>query len=733
MNRKLLTSFVALSVFGATSCSQGSPVSSDPSPEIEASTETTESHAADPNIWMEDVEGERALDWVRTQNERSLAGLKDDPLYETLYAEALDIVNASERIPYGSVRDGEVYNFWQDETNVRGLWRKTSLESYGTDSPDWETILDFDKLATDEDKNWVYKGANCFSAKGDERWACMVSLSNGGKDATEDREFDLASKSFVEGGFVVPEAKSGISWLDYDTLIVATDWGSDGSTLTESGYPSVVKKWTRGTPLSEATEMFAGDKTDVGIWPTVLELDDGTRIPMVVESDTFFTSKYFMFPEGSTEAVQLQIPAKSSPVGVFENLLYLTLQEDWTFSGTTGDYTYKTGSLVAIPVSDSLLNEGEVEVVQQVFVPNARQSIESVTIAKGEVLMTLSDNVKGAVYSIKASENGFDVTPLDLPENGALSVTFASDEEDVVFINYEDFLTPDSLLAYTPATGEIETIKSLPAKFEAEGLVVEQYEATSTDGTKIPYFIVHKDDIPMDGTTPTLLYGYGGFQISMTPGYSALRGKLWLERGGAYVLANIRGGGEFGPDWHQAGLKTKRQIVYDDFIAVGEDLIAKGITTPEHLGIQGGSNGGLLMGVMLTQRPDLWNAVLVQVPLLDMLRYHLLLAGASWVDEYGHPDVPEEREWLEKMSPYNNFDPEADYPEPFFMTSTKDDRVHPGHARKMAKLFEDAGKPFLYYENIDGGHSAAATLKETANRVALEVTYLNQKLMSDGE
>ena len=561
----------------------------------------------------------------------------------------------------------------------------------------------------------------------------MVSLSNGGKDATEDREFDLASKSFVEGGFVVPEAKSGISWLDYDTLIVATDWGSDGSTLTESGYPSVVKKWTRGTPLSEATEMFAGDKTDVGIWPTVLELDDGTRIPMVVESDTFFTSKYFMFPEGSTEAVQLQIPAKSSPVGVFENLLYLTLQEDWTFSGTTGDYTYKTGSLVAIPVSDSLLNEGEVEVVQQVFVPNARQSIESVTIAKGEVLMTLSDNVKGAVYSIKASENGFDVTPLDLPENGALSVTFASDEEDVVFINYEDFLTPDSLLAYTPATGEIETIKSLPAKFEAEGLVVEQYEATSTDGTKIPYFIVHKDDIPMDGTTPTLLYGYGGFQISMTPGYSALRGKLWLERGGAYVLANIRGGGEFGPDWHQAGLKTKRQIVYDDFIAVGEDLIAKGITTPEHLGIQGGSNGGLLMGVMLTQRPDLWNAVLVQVPLLDMLRYHLLLAGASWVDEYGHPDVPEEREWLEKMSPYNNFDPEADYPEPFFMTSTKDDRVHPGHARKMAKLFEDAGKPFLYYENIDGGHSAAANLKETANRVALEVTYLNQKLMSDGE
>ncbi|MAK62377.1 MAG: S9 family peptidase [Ponticaulis sp.] len=728
MSPKLLTSIFALSLFGAASCSQGSQVSSEPAPETEASTETTATTDTDPYIWMEDVESERALDWVRAQNERSLAGLKDDPLYEKLYSEALEIVNASERIPYGSVRDGEVYNFWQDETNVRGLWRKTSLESYGTDSPEWETILDFDQLAADEDKNWVYKGANCFSAKDDDRWACLVSLSDGGKDATEDREFDLATKSFVEGGFVVPEAKSGISWLHYDTVLIATDWGGDGSTLTESGYPSVVKKWTRGTPLSEATEMFAGDKTDVGVWPTVLELEDGTRIPMAVESDTFFTSKYFMFPDGIDTPVLLQIPEKSSPIGVFENLLYVTLQEDWTFEGVSGPYTYKSGSLVAIPWTDRLLQEGVVTSIQQVFVPNDRQSIESVTITKDEVLMTLNDNVKGAVYSIKKSENGFDVTPLDLPENGALSVTFASDKEDVVFINYEDFLTPDSLLAYMPETGEIETIKSLPEKFDADGLVVEQFEATSTDGTKIPYFIVHKDDISMDGTTPTLLYGYGGFQVSMPPSYSALRGKLWLERGGAYVVANIRGGGEFGPEWHQAGLKTKRQIIYDDFIAVGEDLIAKGITTPEHLGIQGGSNGGLLMGVMLTQRPDLWNAVVVQVPLLDMLRYHLLLAGASWIDEYGDPNVPEEREWLEKMSPYHNFDPEADYPEPFFVTSTKDDRVHPAHARKMAKLFEDAGKPFLYYENIDGGHSAAANLKETANRVALEITYLFQKL-----
>ena len=734
MNRMLTTSLAALTLMGLGACSQGDTVP--PETEVEATPApdaTTETASAeDPYIWLEEVEGEEALDWVRSQNDRSLERLQSDPLYDELFNDALEIVNAKERIPYGSVRDGEVYNFWQDGTNVRGLWRKTSLDSYGTDAPEWETIVDFDALAAEEDKNWVYKGANCFSAKGETRWACMVSLSNGGKDATEDREFDLATKTWVEDGFFIPEAKSGFSWLDYDTVLIATDWGSDGSTLTESGYPSVVKKWTRGTPLEEAEELFAGDKTDVGVWPSVIELEDGTRIPMVVESDTFFTASYFLMPEGADELVQLPIPPMSSPTGILGDDLLVTLQEDWDISTDGDTQSFKTGDLVAFSIS-AFLETSKVETVDLVFRPNERQSIEGVSVTKGAGLLTISDNVRGKVLRFVKGDAGWTTEPLDLPENGALGVTFASDKEDVVFINYEDFLTPDSLLSYTPETGEIETLKSLPAKFNAEGLVVEQHEATSTDGMKIPYFIVHKEGIELDGTTPTLLYGYGGFQISMTPGYSALRGKLWLERGGAYVLANIRGGGEFGPAWHQAGLKTKRQIVYDDFIAVGEDLIDRGITTPEHLGIQGGSNGGLLMGVMLTQRPDLWNAVLVQVPLLDMLRYHLLLAGASWVDEYGHPDVPEEREWLEKMSPYNNFNADMDYPEPFFMTSTKDDRVHPGHARKMAKLFEEAGKPFLYYENIDGGHSAAANLQETAKRVALEVTYLSEKLMTSSE
>ena len=730
MTPKILTSIATLALLGLGACSQGDSVST--TPETPAPTKTpTEAAAGDPYLWMEEVEGERALEWVNSQNDRSLDHLKANPLYDEMMGGALEIVNASERIPYGSVRDGQVYNFWQDSTNVRGLWRRTPLESYATDTPEWETIVDFDQLASDEGKNWVYKGAQCYSAEGNDRWACLVTLSDGGKDAAEQREFDLTTKTWVEDGFYIPEAKSGTAWVDYDTLLVATDWGGDGSTLTESGYPYEVRRWKRGTPLEESEVLFSGDKTDVGVWPATLEMADGSEMEMVVEADTFFTSRYFTFPDGGTDPVEMPLPAKSTIVGTQWDLVFVTLQEDWTVPGESGEVTFSSGSLVA--VSTSMLLTGELGEVQEVFTPNERQSIESVRLGKEALLISINDNVSGVILkAIPGTFTGaWETEPLDLPENGALSITFASTHEETVFINYEGFLTPDTLMSYDTGSGAVTEVKSLPAKFDASDLVVEQFEAESTDGTMIPYFVVRKEGIELDGTTPTLLYAYGGFQVSMNPSYSALRGKLWLERGGAYVLANIRGGGEFGPAWHQAGLKTNRQIIYDDFIAVAEDLIAKGITSTDHLGIQGGSNGGLLMGVMLTQRPDLWNAVVVQVPLLDMLRYHLLLAGASWVDEYGSPDVPEEREWLEQMSPYNNFHADMDYPEPFFVTSTKDDRVHPGHARKMAALFEAAGKPFLYYENTDGGHSAAANLQETANRVSLEFTYLSEKLMGE--
>ena len=682
----------------------------------------------DPYLWLEEVEGERALAWVRQQNDRSLDAIRRHAVYESNLAAAMDLATSLERIPYGSIRDGAVYNFWQDDTNVRGLWRRTPLASYESSDPDWETVLDFDKLAEREGKNWVFKGADCLKRRGKKTNRCLVSLSDGGKDAIIRREFDLDTKTFVKGGFVTTEAKQGGTWIDRDTLLVATDWGSDGSTLTESGYPSSVRLWKRGQNLEDARELYSGQKSDVGVWPWSTELDSGEMIYGAVEADTFFTTAYWLLHDGA--ALQLPIPPKSSPGDIYEGFQFVTLQQDWTIEDQ--GRTFQSGDLLAFELQ-KFLDSGQLPPVELVFRANDRQAVNGVSVAKGVALLSINDNVASRILRLTRGASGWTTSAIELPGTGQADISFAEDDINTVFINYEGFLTPDSLLKFDAATGKVSSLKSLPAKFNADGLVVHQKQARSKDGTLIPYFVVHREDITLDGKTPTLLYGYGGFEVSMNPRYSGGVGRMWLEKGGAYVLANIRGGGEFGPDWHQAGLKGNRQRIYDDFIAVGEDLIAMKLTSPRHLGIMGGSNGGLLMGVMITQRPDLWNAVVIQVPLLDMLRYHKLLAGASWVDEYGDPEIPEERAFLETISPYQNFDAMADYPTPFFVTSTKDDRVHPGHARKMAMLFEQAGKPFLYYENIDGGHSAAANQKERAKRTALEFTYLTQRLFPDPE
>ena len=713
--------FVPLSALFLAACASGpqseTNLTADTSPAAEAAPFDETTH-----LWLEEVEGAEALAWVTAQNERTLAELEADPRYAGFEAEALEVLNSSERIPYGSVRDGYVYNFWQDEKNVRGLWRRTPLASYATETPDWETLIDFDKLAADEGANWVYKGANCLRPAPGGEWRCMVSLSDGGKDAVINREFNLSTKQFAEGGFVTAEAKQGLAWAGPDTLLIATDWGE--GTLTDSGYPSIVKRWQRGTPVEEAVELFRGKETDVGVWPMTMKLEDGRILQGAVQSETFFTQKYFWFPEGETAPVQWPLPLKATPNGIYEGQFLFTIEQDWT---PEGQDAFKAGDLLAFEL-DAFLNSRTLPPVTLAFRPSETQAVNGVAIAKGAALLSISDNVVGKVLRIEPSAGGWTTTPVELPGTGEVGIAFADEDETAVFLNYEDFLTPSSLLNYDVASGAVTPLKSLPAKFDATGLKVEQFFATSKVGTRVPHFIIHREDMPLDGTTPTLLYGYGGFQVSMTPGYSPVSGRLWLEEGGAYVLANIRGGGEFGPNWHQAGLKQNRQRIYDDFIAVGEDLIERKITSPEHLGIMGGSNGGLLMGVMLNQRPDLWNAVVVQVPLLDMMRYHLLLAGASWVDEYGSPDVPEERAFLETISPYQNFDASKPYPVPFFVTSTKDDRVHPGHARKMAKRFEEAGLPFLYFENMDGGHAAAADQTARAKRSALEYTYLSRQL-----
>ncbi len=682
----------------------------------------------DPYKYMEEVEGAQALTWVRAQNARTLGHLEADPRFTAMQAEALAIVNSKERLATGSIRDGALYNFWQDETNVRGLWRRSPLAGYTAGRPVWETVLDIDALSRAENANWVFKGANCEPGAGAR---CMLSLSNGGKDASTEREFDTATKTFVADGFTVPEAKTSVAWKDRDTLYVATDWGP--GSLTESGYPFIVKELKRGQPLAAAREVFRGAASDVGVFVGDLESEDGTHVVMATQGLTFFTSNAFILTDAG--AAKMTLPTQSTVQGLHKGEIVLTIEEAWTPPGAT--QALPQGALVSSTLANAT---SATPAVKLLYGPGPRESIEGVTVTRDAVLVAGTQNVRGRILRYAYDGRSWLESQIPMPSNGAIGFAGASVTETTAFAVFTDFLRPSTLYALDSRGGSSRSVQATPAQFDASGMVSEQFEATSKDGTKIPYFVVRKRDAAMDGERPTLLYGYGGFQVSMPPAYSPVTGKLWLERGGVYVLANIRGGGEFGPSWHQAGLKLHRQVVYDDFIAVAEDLIARKITSPRRLGIMGGSNGGLLMGVMLTQRPDLFRAAVVQVPLLDMLNYANanMLAGASWVDEYGDPRLdakgkpthPEERAWLAHLSPYQNMSPAAVAPAmPFFVTSTKDDRVTPAHARKMAAKLEAAGTPFYYYENIDGGHSAAANLRETARRRALEFTYLSERLM----
>ncbi len=673
---------------------------------------------SDPFLWLEEVEGEKALTWVRAQNDRSLKILQADARYADLEAKALAILEAKDRIPMPGFRADRVTNFWQDETNVRGLLRRTTLEGYARKDPPWETTLDIDALAKTENANWVYKGATCLEP---EETRCLIQLSDGGKDAVEIREFDMKTKSFVENGFRLSAGKQDVEWLDIDTLYVGRDWGP--GTMTESGYPFVSKLWKRGTKIEDAVEVYRGTAKDVaagaGVWR---DADGVVQAVNFARYPSFFEREYYLSTDKGPQ--RLPFPLKSSVQALVSGQLVLTLEDDWTWQGTA----MQKGALVAFALAD-LKRDASTAKATVIYQPGARESIEQVANSRNHLLVAVYENVKGALYSYAFANGAWTRTKLNLPANASIGVVAARNLDDKIFVNVAGFLEPDGLYFGDASGGAFTKEKSLPPRFDASGMQVDQFEATSKDGTKVPYFVVHKKGIKHDGTNPTLLYAYGGFQVSMTPSYSGTVGKLWIERGGVYVLANIRGGGEFGPAWHQAGLKTKRQVIYDDFAAVAEDLIARKITSARRLGIEGGSNGGLLMGVELTQRPELWNAVVVQVPLLDMLRYDKLLAGASWVGEYGDPADATEGAFLRKISPYQNLKQGTKYPEPFFVTSTKDDRVHPGHARKMAAKMEAMGLPFLYYENIDGGHAAASNQRERAKRIALEFTYLSRKLM----
>ncbi len=681
---------------------------------IQAETESLE--------WLEEVEGEDALAFATAMNEPTLARLQADARYQGLYDSALEVLQSADRIPYVSVRGGELWNFWRDATNTHGLWRKTSVDSYAADNPEWDVVLDVDALAEAEDANWVWRGASCLAP--DYRH-CIITLSDGGSDAAVRREWDMETRSFVEGGFRIEETKGATAWIDENTLLIGT--ALDEAEATTSGYPFVVKRWERGTPIEDATPVLTGAVDDVGVWPVRFETADGTAYMAAVQSESFFEQVYWHLPEGAPgEPVAFPLPRRVSPYGLFGDQLVFAVDQDWT--PVEGGTTYPAGAVLSYSMSEFAAT-GELPAISEVFTPNERQSVGSVAPTADNLLVVINDNVVGTLHAFQFGEDGWTSQPIEAPENASISIVTADDQGDLAYVNVEGFLTPETLYRVTPELS-LQAAKSSPSWFNTEGMVVEQRQATSADGTQVPYFIVRAEGASEAG--PTLLYAYGGFQVSLNPNYSGTLGRMWLEQGGTYVLANIRGGGEFGPAWHQAGLRTDRQRIYDDLIAVAEALIADGVTTPGQLGVEGGSNGGLLTGVMYTQRPDLFGAVISQVPLLDMMRFHLLLAGASWQDEYGFPDDnADERAFLRSISPLHNVETGADYPPLFLLTSTKDDRVHPGHARKMAYLLNELGEEVLYYENMEGGHSAAANLEETAKRLSLEFTFLMQELMDE--
>ena len=667
----------------------------------------------DPYVWLEDVSGEKALNWVRQQNERSLAVLEKLKYFRSIHKRILEIVNSNERIPVPEIRGNYIYNFWRGAKNVRGLLRRTSLEQYKKRNPEWETVLDIDELAAKENKNWVYKGASYLEP------ACevaMILLSRGGADATEKREFDLKTKTFVKGGFILPEAKSEMSWIDRDTVFVATDFGE--GTLTDSGYPRIVKIWKRGTPLEKATTVYEGEKTDVGSWAYTLYTPERTY-QIVRREITFYTYEVFWINNG--KLVKIEIPEDAEIETIFKKQMLVRLKSDWK----TGDTSYRAGSLISIDFEN--FNAGD-QTFTVLFNPTMTASLSWVGQTKNSLLISVSDNVVSKVYRAEFKNGNWKQESVELPGAGTVSLNSTDIDSDRYFYTYTGFLTPSSLYLSGHPGGRALQVKSLPAFFKTDNLEVTQYHATSADGTRIPFFVIGRKDLKNNSANPTLLHGYGGFEVSMQPAYSAIIGSSWLEKGGVYALANIRGGGEFGPRWHQAALKKNRHKAYEDFIAVAEKLIALKITAPLHLGIRGNSNGGLLMGVMITRRPDLFGAVICKVPLLDMRRYNKLLAGASWIGEYGDPDKPDMWEYIRTYSPYHNLRKEQKYPKVFFTTSTRDDRVHPGHARKMVARMNEMGHPNYYYENIVGGHGGATDLNQEAYINALEFAYLWDQL-----
>lgn len=668
----------------------------------------------DPYLWLEEVMGDKAIGWVKEQNAKTQKQLEASPQFSAIRDKTLEVLNSRARIPAVSKRGAWLYNFWQDQNNTRGLWRRTTMAEYKKAEPKWETVLDLDQLAKTEKENWVWKGSQCLYPAYDR---CMLSLSRGGADAVVLREFDTTTKTFVTDGFALKEAKGSAFWADRNTLLVQTDFGPGSQ--TQSGYPRITKEWKRGTLIDAAKLVYEGKETDISVNAFSAQQKGYKTRQFVRRGVTFYTSELYL-REGD-KLTKLDLPPDAN-ANYAHDMLWVRLKSAWSVGGTN----FAQGSLIAINFARFLKGARDFDVL---FEPTDRKSLAGWSLTKNALLLNELDNVKNKVYELKRVNGKWDRRAIAMPGLGTVGVSAVDDDEsDEYFLTVTDFLTPSTLFLAKVGSDARVPLKSLPAFFDAAPYKVEQAEVASKDGERIPYFVISSKETKLDGKNPTLLYGYGGFEISQLPSYSASVGNAWLKNGGVYVVANIRGGGEFGPRWHQAGLKANRQKVFDDFIAIAEDLIARKITAPRHLAISGGSNGGLLVGAVATQRPELFRAVLCSVPLLDMKRYNKLLAGASWVAEYGNPDDPKEWEYISKYSPYQNVKAGVKYPKIFFVTSTRDDRVHPGHARKMMARMLEQGHEVMYYENIEGGHAASANNAQLAYRSALQYSFLLNEL-----
>ena len=680
------------------------------------------SDSDDEFLWLEEVQGDRALDWVRERNAHSQGVLQAAPGFEALRADIQAVLDATDQIPYVQRRGAWLYNLWKDAGHPRGLWRRTTLAEYRLPAPNWETVLDLDALAATEGENWVWAGATWL---GPEYRRCLLALSRGGADAKVVREFDAVERAFVDGGFTLPEAKSLVEWIDIDHVYVGTDFGP--GSMTRSGYPRIIKHWQRGLPLATARTVFEAEFRDVSASVSV-DRTPGFERTVFARSPDFYTSRLSLLQ--GTRLVPVDKPVDAQ-LNFWKDRVLIELRSDWNL----GQTHWPQGSLLLGDAAAYLKGQRQFKAL---FTPSAGCALMSCTTTRSTLVMTLSDQVSSRLQAWQVDRGHWQLRDIALPPLATVSASAlhdpllpSDDLAEAYQLGVAGFLQPESLqLGHTTKDG-FETLKARPALFDASGMRVEQHWATSRDGTRVPYFVVWPAGAAADGDNPTLLYGYGGFEVPLLPVYSGGIGRAWTGRGGVYVQANIRGGGEFGPGWHQAAIGANKQRSYDDFAAVAEDLIARQITQPRRLGIKGGSNGGLLVGAVMTQRPELFNAVVCQVPLLDMRRYHRLLAGASWMAEYGDPGRAQDWAWIARYSPYHRVrhaDQGARYPKVLFTTSTRDDRVHPGHARKMAARMQAYGHELLYWENLEGGHGGAADNAQRAHMTALEYSFLWQQL-----